>query len=175
MLGTRRLGPLLLLGFALVPASAHAATCPTPPAGEARPWLNPGYTADCRAQLVVAALPATAPKIAAISSTATFTSMGITMPNGNDGPAGDVRGNGVSQFPAPIALGATWSRAAAARYGNAIGEEFRARNKSEGGGPVVDLMRTWHQGRQAESFGEDPFLAGQIVAPEIAAIQQNHV
>ena len=101
--------------------------------------------------------------------------MGIVTPAGNDGPAGDVRGNGVSQFPAPIALGATWNRAAAARYGDAIGEEYRARNKSMVGGPVVDLMRTWHQGRQAEGFGEDPFLTSAIVAPEIGGIQGNHV
>jgi beta-glucosidase len=97
------------------------------------------------------------------------------MPTGGDGPAGDVTGNGVAQSPAPIVLGATWSTAMAAQYGNELGQEARARNKSQINAPVLDLMRTWHQGRQAESFGEDPFLTGTLGAAEIPAIQQHHV
>ncbi len=153
-----------------------ATSCPTPPASQSRPWLDPAYSPACRAQLVVAALPAISQKVAALTdSNATFTNMGIVMPTGGDGPAGDVSGNGVAQSPAPIVLGATWSTAMAAQYGNELGQEARARNKSQINAPVLDLMRTWHQGRQAESFGEDPYLTGTIGAAEIPAIQQNHV
>jgi beta-glucosidase len=149
--------------------------CPTPPASESQPWLNPASSPECRAYFVVAALPTVAEKEAALTSHATFTNMGITMPTGGDGPAGDVTGNGVAQTPAPITLGATWSAALAAAYGNELGQEARARDKSQINAPVLDLMRTWHQGRQAESFGEDPFLTGALAAAEIPAIQQNHV
>jgi beta-glucosidase len=126
--------------------------------------------------LVVGALPSISQKVTALTDqNATFMSMGIVMPTGGDGPAGDVSGNGVAQSPAPIVLGATWSTAMAAQYGNELGQEARARNKSQINAPVLDLMRTWHQGRQAEGFGEDPYLTGTIGAAEIPAIQQNHV
>ncbi len=63
----------------------------------------------------------------------------------------------------------------AAAYGNELGQEARTRYKSLIAAPVIDLMRTWHQGRQAEGFGEDPFLTGSLATAEIPAIQQNHV
>lgn len=153
-----------------------ASACPTPPASQNQPWLDPSYSPACRAQFVVAALPTISQKVTALTDqNKTFTSMGIVMPTGGDGPAGDVTGNGVAQSPAPIVLGATWSTAMAAQYGNELGQEARARNKSQINAPVLDLMRTWHQGRQAESFGEDPFLTGTLGAAEIPAIQQHHV
>lgn len=152
-----------------------AASCPTPPASQSRPWLDPAYSPECRAQFVVAALPSISQKVAALTSNTTFTNLGIVLPTGGDGPAGDVSGNGVAQSPAPIALGATWSTAMAAAYGDELGQEARARNKSQINAPVLDLMRTWHQGRQAEGFGEDPYLTGAIGAAEIPAIQAHHV
>jgi beta-glucosidase len=167
------------VGSAVSDAASSApatASCPTPPASQSQPWLDPSYTPECRAQYVVAALPSLSQKVTALTDNDnTFTNMGIVMPTGGDGPAGDVTGNGVAQSPAPIVLGATWSTAMAAQYGNELGEEARARNKSLINAPVLDLMRTWHQGRQAESFGEDPYLTGTIGAAEIPAIQQNHV
>jgi beta-glucosidase len=156
-------------------AARAAQACPTPPAGQSQPWLDPSYTPECRAQYVVAALPSISQKVAALSSDITFTNMGIVLPTGGDGPAGDVTGGGVAQSPAPITLGATWSTAMAAAYGNELGQEARARNKSQINAPVLDLMRTWRQGRQAEAFGEDPFLTGTLGAAEVPAIQQNHV
>jgi beta-glucosidase len=173
----------LAAGLAVLVLSASAShdvraasSCPTPPASQTQPWLDSSYSPECRAQFVVAALPSISQKETALTdNNNTFTSMGIVMPTGGDGPAGDVTGNGVAQSPAPIVLGSTWSTTMAADYGNELGREARARNKSLINAPVLDLMRTWHQGRQAESFGEDPFLTGTIGAAEIPAIQQNHV
>ena len=42
-------------------------------------------------------------------------------------------------------------------------------------GPTVNVVRSPLWGREAETFGEDPFLAGQIAAPEVQGIQSNHV
>ena len=152
-----------------------AAACPVPPASQTQPWLDPAYSPECRAQFVVQAIPSISDKVAALTSNTTFTNMGIVLPTGGDGPAGDATGNGVAQSPAPIGLGATWSNSMAAAYGNELGQEARARNKSLIAAPVIDLMRTWHQGRQAEGFGEDPVLTGSLATAEIPAIQQNHV
>ena len=88
-----------------------AASCPTPPASQSQPWLVPSYTPECRAQYVVAALPLVSQKVTALTdNNNTFKNMGIVMPTGGDGPAGDVTGNGVAQSPAPIVLGARGAR-----------------------------------------------------------------
>ena len=41
--------------------------------------------------------------------------------------------------------------------------------------PVIDIDCTWHTGRENENFGEDPFLTGSMVAPEVRAIQAQGV
>ena len=43
------------------------------------------------------------------------------------------------------------------------------------GGPTVNLLRTWHWGRAAETFGEDPFHMSELVVPEILGIQSCQV
>ncbi len=101
--------------------------------------------------------------------------MGITVGGAQDGPQGDVRGNGASQFPSQVVVGASWDRAMAQRYGDAIGEEFRARNKTGVLSPDGDIVRTWRWGRQSENYGEDPYHQSQLIAPEVAGIQSNHV
>ena len=112
-------------------SSPAAASCPTPPASQSQPWLDPSYTPACRAQYVVAALPLVSQKVTALTDNDnTFTNMGIAMPTGGDGPAGDVTGNGVAQSPAPIVLGATWSTAMAAQYGNELGRRGLATRAS---------------------------------------------
>lgn len=37
--------------------------------------------------------------------------------------------------------------------------------------PTINIVRTPLWGREPETFGEDPFLTGQLVAPEIRGIQ----
>ena len=152
-------------------SAAGAVECPTPPASQSRPWLDPSYTADCRAPFVVAALPSAEQKITALTDrNATFSAMGITVGGLQDGPQGDVRGNGASQFPAQVVVGAAWSRTLAERYGDAIGEEFRARNKTGVLAPDGDIVRTWRWGRQSENYGEDPYHQSELIGPEVRGI-----
>src|SRR4051794_3378224 len=66
-------------------SASGAGSCPTPPAGQDRPWLDASYSADCRAQYVVAALPAVADKIAALDGNAKFEDMGIYIGGLEDG------------------------------------------------------------------------------------------
>ena len=60
----------------------------------------------------------------------------------------------------------------AGRAGERSGEEFAGRGTAF---PMINIDRTWHWGRMADTFGEDPFLTAEMVVPEIASIQSQHV
>jgi beta-glucosidase len=78
-------------------------------------------------------------------------------------------------LPANVAAAASWDRDAAFEYGALIGRELRAQgfNMSLGGG--VDITREPRNGRTFEYLGEDPVLAGTLVARLIAGTQSQHV
>jgi len=78
-------------------------------------------------------------------------------------------------FPALTCLAATWNPQMATNYGVAIGQEARYRNKNVLLGPGVNIYRTPLNGRNFEYLGEDPFLAGKMVAPYIQGVQSNGV
>jgi len=93
-----------------------------------------------------------------------------------DGPAGVAAGlPGATQYPAPVALAATWDRDLAQLYGAAIAEEAAAKGAAVLLAPTVNIVRDPRWGRAFESFGEDPYLAGQLAAPEIRGIQSRGV
>lgn len=85
------------------------------------------------------------------------------------------RSRNVTAFPTVITLGATWDRELARRFGTALSQEFRGKGLSADLGPTLNLIRTWHGGRSAETYGEDPFLIGELAVPEIAALQAGGV
>ncbi|WP_116112913.1 beta-glucosidase family protein [Austwickia chelonae] len=93
-----------------------------------------------------------------------------------DGPAG-VGNNktGVTQLPAPVALGATFDRTLATRYGQVIGAETRGKGANYALGPGIDLTRDPRAGRAFENFGEDPVHVGQMGAAEAKGIQSQGV
>ena len=78
-------------------------------------------------------------------------------------------------LPANIASAATWDLDAAYQYGALIGRELRAQgyNMSLGGG--VNLTREPRDGRTFEYLGEDPILAGKMVASVMQGLQAQHV
>ena len=78
-------------------------------------------------------------------------------------------------LPADIAGAASWDLDAAYEYGALIGRELRAQgyNMSLGGG--VNLARDPRNGRTFEYLGEDPILAGKMVARVMAGEQAQHV
>lgn len=78
-------------------------------------------------------------------------------------------------FPALTCLAATWDTDMAMLYGKSIGEEARFRNKAMLLGPGVNIYRTPLNGRNFEYMGEDPYLAGQMVAPYVQGVQSNGV
>lgn len=80
-----------------------------------------------------------------------------------------------TSLPSGLATAATWNLALAYKGGAMIGSEARATgfNVMLAGG--VNLMREPRNGRNFEYAGEDPLLAGSIVAAQINGIQSNHI
>src|SRR5579862_1539134 len=78
-------------------------------------------------------------------------------------------------LPADVAAAASWDLDAAHEYGALIASELRAQgyNMSLGGG--CNLTREPRDGRTFEFMGEDPVLAGKMVASVIKGTQAQHV
>jgi len=80
-----------------------------------------------------------------------------------------------TSLPATLSLAATFDPEMAREAGRIIGAEAFAKgiNVMLAGG--VNLAREPRGGRNFEYLGEDPLLAGTLVAAQIAGIQENHV
>ncbi len=74
-------------------------------------------------------------------------------------------------FPAGPSLAATWNRELALRYGEALGEETRARGKDILLGPSVNIIRTPVSGRNFEFFTEDPCLNAEMAVQYVKGLQ----
>lgn len=78
-------------------------------------------------------------------------------------------------FPTLTCLAATWNEDLAFKYGKALGEEARYRNKNVMLGPGVNIYRTPLNGRNFEYMGEDPYLTSRMCVPYIKGVQSNGV
>src|SRR5579859_2482481 len=155
------------------------------PASGERPWMDATQTPECRAALALAAMTPEEK----VAFRGTNERLGLVSPGGSDGPNGVIGGGfavdqtpvtqgrsfNVTAFPTVITLGATWDRDLAKQFGEAVGEEFHGKGMTSVTGPTINLLRTWHWGRSAETFGEDPFLISELVVPEILGIQSRRV
>jgi beta-glucosidase len=92
-----------------------------------------------------------------------------------DGPAGVARFGGVTAFPAPITLAASWNRELVQRWGAAMAAEERGKGAMVQLGPMMNMVRAPAAGRNFESFGEDPFLAAELVAADVTGMQSQKV
>jgi len=91
-----------------------------------------------------------------------------------DGPVG-VRNYGPSTVFGGIGLAATWDPELAARIGETIGRDARARGVHFMLGPGVNIYRAPLNGRNFEYFGEDPFLAARTAVAYIKGMQSQGV
>jgi beta-glucosidase len=160
---------LALSVCALVVTSTPAQAAP----GEV--WRDPSRPPAQRADALLAALTQ-ADKIAiALNDFAPIAAAGgpSALPN-DDGPSG-IRADGATAFPSAQTLAATFDRSLAHAYGDAIATEARGKGFVWWLGPAMDIARTPLAGRQPENLGEDPFLAGETVAQEVAAAKARHV
>jgi beta-glucosidase len=154
-----------------VPIPARAAT---------QPWMNTALSPTDRAGLLLAAMtPAEkltmlhgGPACGYAGCIPANTRLGIPALHLQDGPAGVGDGiGGVTQLAAPVAGAASWDPALARQYGQLIGAEQWGKGTNVVLAPTINIVRDPRWGRAFESFGEDPYLAGQIGAADIQGIQ----
>ena len=67
-----------------------------------------------------------------------------------------------TNFPANIAMGATWNPQLFSQVGKVIGREARAIGYANVYAPIMDLCRDPRWGRVVECYGEDPFLVAEM-------------
>lgn len=91
-----------------------------------------------------------------------------------DGPRGVVMGSSTC-FPVSMARAASFDRNLEQRIGDAIGKEARAGGANYFGGVCVNLLMHPAGGRAQESYGEDPYLVGEMGASLVKGVQQNNV
>jgi beta-glucosidase len=188
---------VVIVTVAELPATAQSASGNPAPA---RPWMNLQLSPDERAHLVMKEMTL-AEKISLLHGTGMkdLSPMSPLAAQSNGG-AGYVVGiprlgipgiqmsdaaygvrhsgdNGrySTALPDDLAGAASWDLDAAYEYGALIGRELRDQgyNMSLGGG--VNLAREPRDGRTFEYMGEDPLLAGKMVAQLINGTQAQHV
>jgi beta-glucosidase len=164
------------------------------------PWMNPQLSPDQRADMVVkemtldekismlhgtgmAGLSPVSPLAVHSNGGAGYVPaiprLGIPAIQMSDAAYG-VRASGENgrystALPSDLASAASWDLEAAYQYGALIGRELRAQgfNMTLGGG--VDITREPRDGRTFEYLGEDPVLAGKMVAAVMKGLQAQHV
>jgi beta-glucosidase len=92
----------------------------------------------------------------------------------SDGPRGVVL-NHSTAFPVAMARGATWDRGLERRVADAIGEELRAQGANFYGGVCINVLRHPAWGRAQETYGEDPYLLGEMATALIQGVQRHNV
>jgi beta-glucosidase len=100
----------------------------------------------------------------------------ISSINMEDGPNGVGDGNGgVTAFPDGENAAATFDPSLIEQEGSAMGAEFAGKGVNVALGPTTNLVRDPRWGRTYETYGEDPYLAGQITSAEVQGLQSQGV
>lgn len=148
-----------------------------------RPWMNTALTPDQRADQLLAQMTL-AEKIAMlhgaggpyVGNIPANTRLGIPALWLEDGPAGVADGmSGVTAFPAPVGVAASWDTALMNQYGQALGAEESGKGANIALAPTVNILRVPLWGRSFESLGEDPYLTSQMGVANIQGIQSQFV
>lgn len=100
------------------------------------------------------------------------TRLGIPADMTNEGIRG-VEAYQATDFPHPIGLGCTWDRELLYQAGYIAGREGHLLGFTNVYGPVLDVMRDQRWGRCEESYGESPFLVGEMGVQYCRGLQTN--
>jgi len=79
--------------------------------------------------------------------------------------------NGATSFPQASALASTFNLNLIDSVYSVIAREARSRGINQLLSPVVDVVRDPRWGRYSESFGEDPYLVGEIAVQVVKSMQ----
>ncbi len=97
----------------------------------------------------------------------------LTFADGPEGVGGGV--GGVTQLPAAVSAAATWDTGTVRQYGEVVGSEMAGKGIDVDLGPTVNIVRDPRWGRAFESYGEDPYLSGQMAVADINGVQSQGV
>ncbi|MBE2269139.1 MAG: glycoside hydrolase family 3 C-terminal domain-containing protein [Anaerolinea sp.] len=100
--------------------------------------------------------------------------LGISPIRFTDGPRGVVMGHSTC-FPVSMARGASFDPELEKRIGDVIGKEARAQGANYFGGVCINLLRHPAWGRSQETYGEDPFLLGEMGKALTEGVQSHNV
>jgi beta-glucosidase len=158
---------------------------PCNPGPEEKPWLNPNQSPGCRALEAIAgmSLEEKLEELGGITGRSANKRLELNSGGGSDGPNGiatmgttpQARGRNVTAFANAVTLAATWNRDLESQYGKALGEEFSGKGSNSVLGPTINIIRTWHWGRNGETFSEDPFLTAEFAVAEIKTLNAQKV
>ena len=174
---------LWILGNVLHAVCFITVCCAMPVRLQAQAWTNTTLSASQRANLLLNAMSSSQEATMVYGAGGSYvgnipanTSPAIPALNLQDGPAGIGDGvTGVTAFPAPIALAASWDVSLARQYGVMEGNEARDKGVEVLLGPMMNMARAYEDGRNFEGYGESPELSGAMAAAEINGIQSQQV
>jgi beta-glucosidase len=145
----------------------------------AQPWRDASQRVDTRVDQLFKAM-SFEQKVALVSGVdpadyAPLAPLGIPALTRVDASAGLRGDKGVTAFPVPLQLGATFDTGLAREVGTAIAVEARGKGWNVILGPTVDVARDGRSGRVTESFGEDPLVNAEMGAAVAGAMQAQNV
>jgi beta-glucosidase len=92
---------------------------------------------------------------------------------GIDAIHGNALVSGTTVYPSPIGLASTWNDDFLYSVGKQTAKEMRASGSHWAFTPNIDILRDPRWGRVGETFGEDPFMVGNMGASMIRGFQQD--
>jgi beta-glucosidase len=96
-------------------------------------------------------------------------------PNGARGGGSLTGGTKAACFPAGIALASTWNPELVSRVGQALGQEAKTKGAHVLLAPTVNIHRSPLNGRNFESYSEDPYLSARMAVAYINGVQSEGV
>jgi hypothetical protein len=92
----------------------------------------------------------------------------------NDAESGVRTASKVNGYPAQLHIGASWNRSLAYDRAYHLGQEFKTKGVNVLLGPVAGpLGRIATGGRNFEGYSNDPYLAGELIAPTVTGMQRS--
>lgn len=97
--------------------------------------------------------------------------LGIPLLIGIDAIHGDALVSGTTVYPSPITQAATWNDSLQRQASSQTAKEMRATGTHWAFTPNIDVLRDPRWGRSGETFGEDPYLVGNMGVATILGLQ----
>src|ERR1700691_4129642 len=168
---------LLFAIFSLsYPVKAQENKAPEDPASQRAEELLKKLTLDEKLQFILSKYPSNANPGGGVGYIEGVTRLHIPDINISDSATGSGSTTQPSTtFPATIALAASWDRQLSYDYGSEVAIQLRAQGFAMGLGGGANLTREPRGGRAFEYLGEDPLLAGEMLAERTKGTQSRKV